>query len=158
MAKNPLSPVTVVGSTVYGTSSNTIFEMNPDGSNYQVLKTFGSSPTDAVAALGESSLVELGSKLFGTTSGGGSNGRGTIYSLNLNGSGFQIVHSFAGATEGGSPTSALTTIGSTLYGVADTFGGERPWHDLGHQTVMAAVFKFCTPSPNRTVLAEGRDR
>jgi uncharacterized repeat protein (TIGR03803 family) len=84
---------------------------------YQVLHSFGG------AAGGEqpnAGVTVVGSRLFGTTNGGGTGGNGTIYSLESDGSDFQVVHLFNGAN-GSGPYAGLTLSGSTLYGT--TVGG-----------------------------------
>jgi len=47
--------------------------------------------------------------------------RGTIFKIQTNGTGFGVLHSFAGgATDGGTPMGSLKAMSSTLYGM--TFG------------------------------------
>jgi uncharacterized repeat protein (TIGR03803 family) len=63
-----------------------------------------------------------GNILYGTTFGGGSAGYGTVFSLNIDGTGYRVLHSFAGGSEGAGPWAALTLSGVTLYGTT-TEGG-----------------------------------
>ena len=94
--------------------------MNSDGTGFQVLHSFsisGAGNADGPAG----GLTLIGSKLFGTTLNGGSAGDGTIFSINTDGTGFQILHSFSGG-DGLNPISDLTLVGSTLFGTTD-FGG-----------------------------------
>ena len=96
-----MSSLTLVGSTLYGTTENggaygdgTIFSIHTDGTGYQVLYSFGATPTD-----GEDPVAGLtldGSTLFGTTNTGGSAGGGTVFSINADGTGYQVVDSFTG--------------------------------------------------------------
>ena len=127
------SSLLAVGSTVFGTTfegggdnEGVVFSMNADGSNYQVLHTFTGSSTDGAYPMGNLTLV--GSTLYGTTSGGGDspNGYGgTVYSINTDGSDFQVLHSFyaldATFIDGDQPEAGLTASGTTLYGT--TFSG-----------------------------------
>jgi uncharacterized repeat protein (TIGR03803 family) len=55
---------------------------------------------------------------FGETAFGGSAGRGTIFTINPNGTGYRVVHSFAGgAGDGAQPRyAALQHVGNVLYG------------------------------------------
>ena len=46
----------------------------------------------------QAALTAVGSALFGTTAQGGGYSDGTIYSINPNGSGFQLLHSFTDST------------------------------------------------------------
>ncbi len=52
------------------------------------------------------------------TSDGGDSGYGTIFSISTNGSGFTLLHEFAGGAAGGSSShGSLTLSGSTFYGM-----------------------------------------
>src|SRR5947209_7436067 len=62
------------------------------------------------------SLTLSGTKLYGMTAGGGSNNGGTVFSMNIDGSGFALLHSFSGGAYYGS----LTLSGSVLYGMTST--------------------------------------
>jgi uncharacterized repeat protein (TIGR03803 family) len=54
---------------------------------------------------------------------GGSGSKGTIFRINTNGDGYQLIHQFAGgATDGDGPGGGLIQSGSTLYGMTH-FGG-----------------------------------
>jgi uncharacterized repeat protein (TIGR03803 family) len=80
---------TLYGTTYWGgnQSNGVVFAMNTDGSHFVVLHDFtGTDPdTDANAdgANSESSLVICSNILYGTTTSGGSQGSGTIFSLQL---------------------------------------------------------------------------
>lgn len=83
---------------------------------YTVLHDFGSVPNDGRYARGP--LVSDGVKLYGVTLDGGDNDGGTIYSLNLDGSGYAVLHSFE---SGDWPLGGLAFADGTLYGT--TFYG-----------------------------------
>jgi uncharacterized repeat protein (TIGR03803 family) len=68
-----------------------------------------------------------GDALYGVTRGSGSQDKGTIYRINKDGTGFSVVHKFAGYLDGYSPCGALADDGDYLYGMtshdeADNFG------------------------------------
>jgi uncharacterized repeat protein (TIGR03803 family) len=74
-------------------------------------------------------LILSGDTLYGTTSSGGSGGRGTIFAINTNGAGFTTLYTFTATpppygtnSDGGSPEAGLVLSGDTLYGAA-TSGG-----------------------------------
>ncbi len=67
------------------------------------------------------SLTLIGTALYGTTSEGGANGLGNIFSINTDGSGFQNLFSFSG-TNGQWPQGSLTLSGTTLYGTTNGGG------------------------------------
>jgi uncharacterized repeat protein (TIGR03803 family) len=90
------------------------------GQTYRVLHTFktseGGQPSSAVTV--------SGSTIYGVTTTGGTYGSGTLFSLGANGSGFQVLHSFAGGSnDGATPAGDLTLVGSTLYGTSELGGG-----------------------------------
>ena len=125
---DPFAGLTLVGSTLFGTTAyggadddGTIFSINTDGSGYQVLYSFtntGSDGADPYAA-----LTLVGSTLFGTTAYGGADGAGTVFSINADGSGYQVLHSFSGTgSDGADPYAGLTLAGSTLFGTT-AYGG-----------------------------------
>lgn len=62
-------------------------------------------------------LVLSGSTLYGTALNGGTNGFGTIYSINTDGTGFTVLHTFTGTTDGAAPNKNLLLAGGTLYGL-----------------------------------------
>ena len=139
-----LSPqLTVVGSTLYGTSfgnTNSLFSMNLDGSNFQILHSFDNDGIEPTAG-----LTLVGSTLYGTGTGG-SSALGKLFSINLDGSNFQILHSFTDA-EGSNPT-GLTLVGSTLFGATQYTGTDANGFDTG-----GTIFAYTIPEPSTLVLA-----
>ena len=109
------SSLTLSGSTFYsmtvagGTAdAGTIFTMNADGTGFSMLHSFtggdGSRPTG--------SLTLSGTTLYGTASFGGYDVyNGTIFSMNTNGTGFSVLHTFVGSI-----TYPYTPDGGTPYG------------------------------------------
>ena len=66
-------------------------------------------------------LTLSGSTLYGTTSAGGANGDGTIFSIPVTGGTPTTLLSFNG-TDGEDPYGSLTLSGSTLYGMTSAGG------------------------------------
>jgi uncharacterized repeat protein (TIGR03803 family) len=62
-------------------------------------------------------LILSGSTLFGTTRYGGVGGNGTVFAVNVDGSGFTNLYNFTG-TDGANPVCRLILSGGTLYGTA----------------------------------------
>jgi uncharacterized repeat protein (TIGR03803 family) len=111
------------GSTLYGTTSGggsggkgTVFAINTDGTGFTVLNSFTGYPIYWDFA--QSGLILSGNTLYGTASQGGTNGYGTVFALNTDGTGFTVLYSFTGGSDGGNPTSGLILSGNTLYGTA----------------------------------------
>ena len=91
----------------------TVFEVGTSGSGYRVLHTFPAAP--AMRENPNGSLTLVGSTLYGLASGGGSDDDGVLFQVNVDGTGFGLLHSFTGA-DGQDPFGALTLVGSSLYG------------------------------------------
>lgn len=77
-------------------------------------------------------LTRNGSKFYGMTSTGGTYadddddgeylGYGTVFLMNADGTGYTILHSFAGGADGAYPQGSLLLSGSTLYGMTSGVG------------------------------------
>src|SRR5439155_1531164 len=70
----------------------TLFKLQKDGTQFQILKQFG-GPGDGAYPVG---VLTEGSDgwLYGTTSGGGGARRGTIFKMSKTGTGYQIINDF----------------------------------------------------------------
>ena len=138
------SQLTVFGSVMYGivvqggtNSDGYIYSMNLDGSNYQVLHNFTGTAGDG--ANPASNLTQIGSTLYGTTVNGGTSGGGTIYSINTDGSNYEVLHSLS-TLDGQNLYGSLTLVGSILYGMAAD-GGARDPARFFRSTWTARIFK-----------------
>ena len=69
-------------------------------------------------------MILSGSRLYGTASSGGTNGCGTVFAINTNGTGFTNLHNFK-AAEGTNPVAGLVLSGSTLYGTTALGGANN---------------------------------
>jgi uncharacterized repeat protein (TIGR03803 family) len=124
----PLGVPTLSGSKLYGMASGggtsdrgAIFSMNADGTGFGVLHNFVGGTTDGEQPFG--ALTLSGSKLYGMTRLGGSSGTGTLFSVNTDGTGFSLLHTFlGGASDGANPFGSLTLSGSKLYGMTNMGG------------------------------------
>lgn len=126
--RNPAASLTSDGrGNLYGTTASggasdvgTVFTIKRDGTGFERLHDFaGSDGSDPEASL----ILDGFGNLYGTTAGGGVANAGTVFTLNVNGGGFQVLHSFAGgANDGWNPYASLTPDGAgNLYGT--TSGG-----------------------------------
>lgn len=121
--------LTLSGSTLYGAtpqggsnSDGVLFSVNTDGSNFTLLRTFSGATTDGSEPTGALSII--GSQIYGMTKAGGSFGAGAAYVMNLDGSGFTILHNFGtgGSSDGDFPVGSMTPSGSKLYGMTSLGG------------------------------------
>lgn len=118
------------GTTYEGGNVNrgTIFKVNKDGTGYQLLYTFKTSGWDGLNP--RAGLVKgSGGALYGTTSVGGTGGRGTIFMIHGNGTGYTNLHSFQSTgNDGNQPYASLLVAsngvlyGTTYYGGAGNCG------------------------------------
>jgi uncharacterized repeat protein (TIGR03803 family) len=117
---------TLFGMCTYGGSASgysgggTIFRIGTDGSGFQLLHTFYSGSSDGGAPHG--SLVQSGSILYGMTLYGGSSDMGTIFKINSDGTGFQLLHTFTGGNGKWPCSGKLVLSGSMLYGMVRNGG------------------------------------
>ncbi len=128
---NPHSGLIFASDTLYGTAraggtsgAGTVFKLNTDGTGFTTLHSFTATSINANSdgASPEAGLILTSNTLYGTARSGGSSGAGTVFKLNTDGTGFTILHSFAGyPNEGAHPYAGLILSSNTLYGT--TFEG-----------------------------------
>lgn len=140
----PYSRLVLTNNTLYGTTTGggdfglgTIFRVNTDGTDFTTLYSFSGSPSGAGPWTG---LVLSGNTLYGTSRGGGGFDEGTVFGVNIDGTGYRQLHSFTGgADEGGDPSATLLLANNVLYGtVAGGFGPN------GIVVLVGSVFKVNT--------------
>jgi uncharacterized repeat protein (TIGR03803 family) len=120
---------------LYGTTkySSCVFRINEDGSGYKVLHRFGQSagdgqlPVDGMFEGSDGALYGTtweGGTGSGTDSGGNPVGSGTVFKLNKDGSGYNVLYSFGGQSVGDGQEAGALVEGSdgALYGTT-WFGG-----------------------------------
>jgi uncharacterized repeat protein (TIGR03803 family) len=144
----PRGTLILSGSTLYGmtlsggsagASHGTIFKIETNGTGFGLLHAFTELPwtdaTDGASPYG--ALVAVGSALYGMTYEGMPLNIGVIFKINMNGTGYELLHTFAGgpgSTDGKRPYGSLIASGSTLYGMTENGGSA----DLG------TIFKINT--------------
>jgi uncharacterized repeat protein (TIGR03803 family) len=146
---NPAAGLVYSGGVLCGTTLNgggqgagTAFYLSLDGNNFNAFRTFTNSP-DAGSPQGE--LAVGGTRFFGTTAGGGSNGTGTAFVAQTNGS-VSVLRSFAAVSAdtatnfgGASPGASLALSGGTLFGTT-TAGGAAANGTVFSLTTNGATF------------------
>jgi uncharacterized repeat protein (TIGR03803 family) len=138
-----LSGNTLCGTTASGGGSGvgTVFRINTDGTCFTNLYNFV-GPGDGADPVG--GLVASGNTLYGTTFMGGSSGKGTVFAVNTDGTGFTNLHSFTATSgtksinsDGAVPYANLLFSGNNLYGMASA----------GGSTGNGTLFNFSLPGP-----------
>jgi uncharacterized repeat protein (TIGR03803 family) len=128
----PLGSLTLSGNQLYGmtelggaNNDGVIFKVNTDGTAFVKLTDFNGTDNGR-NPYGD--LILSGTTLYGMTSGGGAYGRGAIFRMDTNGTGFVRLADFDGDGSGSYPPGSLIMAGNTLYG---TTGEGGPNHSEG---------------------------
>jgi uncharacterized repeat protein (TIGR03803 family)/autotransporter-associated beta strand protein len=127
-AAQPFGSLTAGGAEFYGMSRSggaygfgNIFSVDAGG-NYQSLLSFTGTGGAANGEYPQGDVTLVGTTLYGMTRQGGAYGYGNVFSVGLDGSGYQNLYSFTGGSDGAYPQASLTIGGGTLFG-ATTVGG-----------------------------------
>jgi uncharacterized repeat protein (TIGR03803 family) len=153
----PQAGLTKFGSTLYGTAyggvnagNGTVFAVNSDGTGFTTLHSFTAVRfsysnyfTNGDGAHPYAGLTLSGNALYGTAVNGGSGGKGTVFKLNTDGTGFMTLHTFDGVNDGANPYGGLILSSNTLYGT--TYQGPGSW-------ATGTVFKVNTDGTGFTTL------
>lgn len=128
----PVGRKVVSGNRLYGTTyrggaggSGTIYFVNTDGTGFTTIYNFSAAdPATGTNPDGvdPGDILLIGDTLYGTAASGGNSGRGTVFAINTNGSGFIVLHSFSGM-DGDGPSPGLILSSNILYGTTYQ-GGE----------------------------------
>lgn len=110
---------------------------------YAVLHRFAGHPDDGAEA--HSGFLLLSNRLYGMTADGGAHDKGTIFSMNLDGSDYHMLYSFTKAT-GDEPHGRLTvgSDGHTLFGMTR----------LGGKSDDGVIFTFDPATSKYSVIHE----
>src|ERR1700741_4616744 len=126
---NPYGDLYFDGTFLYGTAmsggasnNGTLYKIKPNGTGYLKLLDFMGTTNGSHPYGG---LISDGTYLYGTTSTGGANSRGTIFKILPNGTGYVDLLDFAGASNGQNPYGNLYYDGTFLYGTATSGGASN---------------------------------
>ena len=92
--------------------------------NINILHSFEGRPHDGAEPFGI--LLQDGSVFYGMARFGGNNNFGIIFKMEIDGSGYQVLHHFTG-NEGAHPHGSLIRENNVLYGDTITGGDFRPF-------------------------------
>ncbi len=130
----PFAGLSFVGGNLYGTTDQggtsglgVVFKIGTDGSNYTVLHSFMGGPIDGRNP--EAGLSADSTFLYGTTAGGGTNYRGTVFKIAPDGSNYAVLYSFcnlASCADGSSPLAGvIVDADRNLYGTTEAGGANN---------------------------------
>jgi len=129
----PIASLILSGNILYGTgnqggmgANGTVFKVSRNGSGFGILHTFsassGANLTNSDGANPQAGLILSGSTLYGAAADGGTNGSGTLFRVNTDGTGFTNLHTFNFSDSGGAVPGNMILSGNTLYGAASDGG------------------------------------
>ncbi|MGB6521384.1 MAG: choice-of-anchor tandem repeat GloVer-containing protein [Candidatus Cybelea sp.] len=156
---HPYAGLVNVNGTLYGTTTSggancgstggcgTVFTITTSGAE-TVLYSFKGGSADGRYPT-QADLLDVNGTLYGTTKRGGTNGRGTVFSLTTSGTETPL-HSFGGSGDGVFPYGGLLDVKGTLYGTTSN-GGSGSCLRYGDVQGCGTVFKTTT-SGNESVL------
>ena len=172
---NPTAGLILSGPTLYGTTFKgnrygygSVFGIDTNGANYYTIHTFsatsGISKVNNDGANPYGGLVLSNNILYGTTYNGGISGNGTVFAVNIDTTGFRVLHNFTFANsygdhgagelnnDGVGPVAGLILSGNSLYGTT-VYGGR-----LGNGTVFSVNTNGTTFSTLYTFSAGGYNK
>ena len=148
--KYPVGNLVAANGTLYGTTASggdrsacsgygcgTVFSVSTSGVEHELYR-FKGPASDGEPTGSSNGLVAFNNVLYGTTTDGGTSGRGTVYAITLSGK-ETILHSFTGGPDGAYPSARLKVVKGALYGT--TYAGGTSTNCSGG---CGAVFKIST--------------
>jgi len=142
----PSAGLILSGNTLYGTTQlggtngeGTVFAVHTDGTGFTTLHSFKAliNSTNSDGANPQAGLFLSGQFLFGTTVNGGTNGNGTVFAVNEDGTGFTVLHTFT-ANKSGTNSDGATPLGGLIASANDTlYGTANGGGTHGNGTVFA---------------------
>jgi uncharacterized repeat protein (TIGR03803 family) len=173
---NPQAGLVLFGSTLFGIASRggfwgngSVFSISTEGTAFTCLHHFpAASPTNSDGAHPLAPLVLLGNRLYGTTSGAGNSGSGTVFAINTDGTGFTNLHNFSPTfgrlgytnSEGANPQAGLLLVGSSLYGTATRgglYGSGSIFKINSDGTGFTNLHNFSASAPNENQIGTNSD-
>ncbi len=128
---HPIAGLILSGNTLYGTAisggtagEGTVFSINANGTGFATVYSF-TNGNDGSGDFPHGGLTLSGNILYGTASYGGvagNGGSGTVFSVNINGTGFKPLYTFTNGTDGQIPNGGVILVGDALYGTAYSGG------------------------------------
>jgi uncharacterized repeat protein (TIGR03803 family) len=134
---SPQATLILSSNTLYGTASDggiwgegTVFAVNATGTGFTPLHSFTATDANGNNSDGanpQAILILSSNTLYGTASGGGNSGNGTVFAIDTETTAFTLLHSFTatdanGVNSDGALPNGLILSSHTLYGTASLGG------------------------------------
>lgn len=123
----PVAGLTDINGTLYGATQSggaygggVIYSLNPSNGTMTNLVNFNGGGNNGAAP--SMRMNDIGGLLYGTTTTGGANGVGTLFSFNPGTNGLATLANFSTSTTGGNPYDAPIDINGVLYGTTSNGG------------------------------------
>jgi uncharacterized repeat protein (TIGR03803 family) len=135
------------GNILYGTTSETLFAMNTDGTGFTNLARF----TAPSRGYPYGPFLLSGDRIYGSTSSFTTAGKGIVYSVRTNGTGFVVLHQFTQTLDPDTTNSdgalprGLCRLGNALYGTTE----------IGGPLGCGVVFRLSFPPPVLAMVPDG---
>jgi len=115
---------------LYGTAQNggangagTVFALNPAGTGFTTLHSFNPANVNDGSGPAAGLIQGADGRLYGTTQSGGAASFGTVFAMNLAGTGFTTLYSFTNGNDGAGPaTNLIQGTDGRLYGTTPSGG------------------------------------
>lgn len=145
----PYAALLALNGELYGTTTSggggsgwgVVFKVAPTGIEH-VLYRFQAG-NDAATPF--ASLTLLNGKLYGTTEYGGTSGSGTVFQINPSGSGYRVLYSFKGGSDGQYPLARVLAFKGSLYGTTYQGGVSSGWgvvFKVGTNGIEHVLYRF----------------
>ena len=123
---SPQANVIDAGGTLYGTTfqggaygNGTVFGVNTKTGAEQLLYSFSGEPDGRQP---QADLLAVNGTLYGTTTYGGADDDGTVFTIDIKSGAERVVHNFSGEPDGLDPQAGLINVNGTLYGTTAAGG------------------------------------
>ncbi|HLY02774.1 MAG TPA: choice-of-anchor tandem repeat GloVer-containing protein [Candidatus Cybelea sp.] len=127
----PISGLFNSGGTLYGTTElggkhneGTVYAISLSGQE-SVIYSFGEFKGDGEYPRAGVRTPPGKVALYGTTYNGGTSGKGTVFEISTNGTGYQVLYNFGLYPDAENPLGEITAINGTLYGTTAHGGMHR---------------------------------
>jgi uncharacterized repeat protein (TIGR03803 family) len=131
---SPNGGVVDINNILYGTTNTGglnnrggVFSFSLESRQEKIIYSFSDNNSDGIFP--NATVISVNDQLYGTTTGGGDYGGGTVYSFNPTTGAENVIYSFCSkqnCVDGSQPDDPLVSVGGVFYGTANG-GGTYNW-------------------------------